>query len=67
MGATTGSLMPDSFASPQTTGLVAIWTLVTGLLIGALTAIFNASVWTLAYRQWRPQVVKPVARDQDLI
>ncbi len=67
MGATTGSLRSGSLAAPQTTGLVAIWTLVTGLLIGALTAVFNASVWTLAYRQWRPQVVKPVARDQDLI
>lgn len=66
MGATTGSLMPGSLESPQTTGLVAIWTLVTGLLIGALASIFNASVWTLAYRQWRPQVVRPVARDQDL-
>ena len=67
MGATTGALRPGSLAAPQTTGLVVIWTLVTGLLIGALAAIFNASVWTLAYRQWRPQVVKPVARDQDLI
>ncbi len=65
MGATTGSLRPDSFASPQTGGLVAIWTLITGLLIGALSSIFNASVWTLAYRQWRPQVVKRVVRDED--
>ena len=65
MGATTGSLMPGSLQSPQTSGLVAIWTLITGLLIGALSSIFNASVWTLAYRQWRPQVVKRVVRDED--
>lgn len=66
MGATTGSLRPDSFSSPQTGGLVALWTLITGLLIGALASIFNASVWTMAYRQWRPQVVRRVVRDEDM-
>lgn len=65
MGATTGSLLSSDFASPQTGGLVAVWTLVTGLLVGALSMIFNASVWTLAYRQWRPQVVKRVVREED--
>ncbi len=65
MGATTGSLLSSDFASPQTGGLVAVWTLVTGLLIGALSMIFNASVWTLAYRQWRPQIVKRIVREED--
>jgi hypothetical protein len=67
MGATTSSLQPGSLAASQTTGLAAIWTLLVGLVVGALAAIFNSSVWTLAYRQWRPQVVKMAPRDQDLI
>jgi hypothetical protein len=59
-----GSLRSGGLAA-QPTPLVIIWTLVTGLLTGALTAIFNSSIWTLAYRQWRPQVVKRVAREED--
>jgi hypothetical protein len=66
MGATTSSLMSGNQAAPEVTGLAAIWTLLVGLVVGALAAIFSSSVWTLAYRQWCPQVVKPVARDQDL-
>jgi hypothetical protein len=60
-----GSLRSGGLTAAQPSTLMVIWTLVTGLLIGALTAIFNSSVWTLAYRQWRPQVVKRVARDED--
>lgn len=60
-----GSLRSGGLTAAQPSTLMIIWTLITGLLIGALTAIFNSSVWTLAYRQWRPQVVKRVARDED--
>lgn len=67
IGATSGSLQSGSVTEPQTMGLAAVWTLLVGLIVGALAAIFNSSVWTLAYRQWRPQAIKPVARDQDLI
>lgn len=66
IGATTSSLQPGSLADPQTTNLAAVWTLLVGLVVGALAAIFNSSVWTLAYRQWRaPQVVKMATHDQD--
>ncbi len=68
MGLTSGSLQPGGVvAVTRLTGLAALWALAFGLIVGALAAIFNTSVWTLAYRQWRPQVVKPVARDQDLL
>jgi hypothetical protein len=67
MGATTSSLLSESQAVPQVTGVAAVWTLLVGLVIGALAAIFNSSVWTLAYRQWRPQAVNMAPRDQDLI
>lgn len=49
------------------TGPTAIFALLVGLIFGTLGTIFNTSVWTLAYRQWRaPYVVRRAARPDEL-
>jgi TctA family transporter len=63
-----GSLQPGSAVfDVSIAGPMAIWALIVGLLIGTLASIFNTSVWTLAYRQWRAaQVVRPVLRPDEV-
>jgi hypothetical protein len=39
--------------------------IVISLVINSLFAVFTTSVWTLIYREWRPQAVAMAARDQD--
>lgn len=63
-----GSAEPGVFTlETNIQGTAAIFALLVGSIFGALGTIFNTSVWTLAYRQWRaPYVVRRSAPPDDL-
>jgi len=62
-GASFGSFGTSTFLETDIRGSMAVFALIFGLIIGTFGSIYTASVWTLAYRQWRPQVVKRVAQE----
>lgn len=63
-GSSTSGLRLSTDLNPSN----AVVALILGLVFGALGSVFTASVWTLAYRQWRPQVVQaPPPLDETLL
>jgi hypothetical protein len=64
IGASLGSLQPGFNIATFTANLVgpvAIIAVIAGLLFGTFTTVFEAGVWTLAYRVWRTTETPPTA------